>query len=106
MVKGMFNMTHNWYAENPTITATSLADVHSLNLQRGFAFLCLAYGKDPEAFKDLAQAWLPAARRPHCASEYRQATNAFRKTLLPDVDPALLEKVKHMRILRPGDGEL
>jgi Putative metallopeptidase len=106
MVKGMFNMTHNWFAENPKITATSLADVHSLNLQRGFAFLCLAYGKEPEAFKDLAQAWLPTNRQQHCASEYHQAENAFRKTLLPDVDPVLLKKVKQMQILRPEDSKL
>jgi hypothetical protein len=106
MIKGMFNMTHNWHAETPNISAAILADSHSLSLQRGFAILCLAYGKDPETFKDLAQAWLPAARQPSCAREYRQAENAFRKTILPYVDAAQLKKVQQMQILRPDDSKL
>jgi hypothetical protein len=106
MIKGMFNMTFNWEAESPNISVAALADSHSLALQRGFAILCLAYGKEPETFKDLAQAWLPPARQPHCAQEYRQAENAFRKTILPDVDPILLKKVQHMQILRPDDSKL
>jgi hypothetical protein len=106
MIKGMFNVTYNWQAESPNVSVAALADTHSLALQRGFAMLCLAYGKDPETFKDLAQAWLPAARQPYCAREYRQAENAFRKTILPSVDPVLLKKVQQMQILRPDDSKL
>jgi hypothetical protein len=106
MIKGMFNVTYNWQAESPNISVAALADTHSLALQRGFAILCLAYGKEPETFKDLAQAWLPPARQPSCAREYRQAENAFRKTILPDVDPVLLKKVQQMKILRPDDSKL
>jgi hypothetical protein len=106
MIKGMFNVTHNWEAESPDLSVAALADTHSLALQRGYAILCLAYGKEPETFKDLAQAWLPAARQPHCAQEYRQAENAFRKTILPDVDPVLLQKVQQMKILVPDDSKL
>jgi hypothetical protein len=106
MIKGMFNMTHNWYALSPNISTAALADTHSLSMQRGYAILCLAYGKDPETFKDLAQAWLPPARQPYCAREYRQAEIAFRKTILPDVDPVLLKKVQQMQILRPDDNKL
>jgi putative metallopeptidase DUF4344 len=106
MIKGTFNMTYNWHAETPNINSAILADTHSLGLQRGIAILCLAYGKDPETFKDLAQAWLPPARQPSCAREYRQAENAFRKTILPDVDPVLLKKVQQMKILRPDDSKL
>jgi Putative metallopeptidase len=106
MIKGMFNMTHNWYAMTPKVSTALLADTHSLSMQRGYAILCLAYGKDPETFKDLAQAWLPPARQPHCAGEYRQAENAFRKTILPDVDPVLMKKVQQMQILRPEDSKL
>jgi hypothetical protein len=106
MIKGMFNMTYNWQAETPNISVALLADSHSLALQRGFAILCLAYGKEPETFKDLAQAWLPPARQPYCAREYHQAENAFRKTILPDVDPVLLKKVQQMKILRPDDSKL
>src|SRR5262245_21402214 len=108
MIKGTFNMTHNWHAQQaPYLGASALlADTHSLGLQRGFSILCLAYGKEPEAFKDLAQAWLPAARQPDCAREYRQAENAFRKTILPNVDQAQMKKVQQMQILRPDDSKL
>jgi hypothetical protein len=106
MIKGTFNMTYNWQVETPNINSAILADSHSLGLQRGISILCLAYGKDPETFKDLAQAWLPPARQPSCAREYRQAENAFRKTILPDVDPAQLKKVQQMKILRPDDSKL
>src|SRR5262245_49382047 len=106
MIKGTFNMTYNWQVETPNISSAILADSHSLGLQRGISILCLAYGKDPETFKDLAQAWLPPARQPSCAREYRQAENAFRKTILPDVDPVLLKKVQQMKILRPDDSKL
>ena len=106
MIKGMFNTTYNWHAESPNISAAALADSHSLGLQRGFAILCLAYGKDPETFKDLAQAWLPPARQPSCAREYRQAENAFRKTVLPYVDQAQMKKVQQMQILQPDDSKL
>lgn len=106
MIKGTFNMTYNWQVETPNINSAILADSHSLGLQRGISILCLAYGKDPETFKDLAQAWLPPARQPSCAREYRQAENAFRKTILPDVDPVQLKKVQQMKILRPDDSKL
>lgn len=106
MIKGMFNVTHNWQAETPNISTALLADSHSLALQRGFAILCLAYGKEPDTFKDLAQAWLPPARQPSCAREYRQAENAFRKTILPYVDQAQMKKVRQMQILRPDDSKL
>jgi len=106
MIKGMFNVTHNWQAETPNISVALLADSHSLALQRGFAILCLAYGKEPDTFKDLAQAWLPPARQPSCAREYRQAENAFRKTILPYVDQAQMKKVRQMQILRPDDSKL
>jgi hypothetical protein len=49
---------------------------------------------------------LAAARQPYCAREYRQAENAFRKTVLPDVDPVLMKKVQLMQILRPDDSKL
>jgi hypothetical protein len=106
MIKGMFNVTFNWQAETPNISTALLADSHSLALQRGFAILCLAYGKEPDTFKDLAQAWLPPARQPSCAREYRQAENAFRKTILPYVDQAQMKKVRQMQILRPDDSKL
>jgi len=106
MIKGTFNMTYNSHAANPSVNAAAFADVHSLGLQRGYAVLCLAYGKEPETFKDLVQTWLPSARHASCAREYKQAENAFRKTVLPYVDPAVMKKVQQMQILRPDDSKL
>jgi hypothetical protein len=106
MIKGMFNMTYNWHAGSPSINAAAFADAHSLGLQRGYAILCLAYGKEQETFKDLAQAWLPPARHASCVREYRQAENAFRKTVMPFVDPVVMKKVQQMQILRPDDSKL
>jgi hypothetical protein len=110
-VKGMYNLTYNWYANKPEIAPGNerqfyLADTHSLHLQRAYNFLCLAYGKDQKAFQDIANAWLPAQRRPNCPAEYQQALHAFTKTVLPDVDQELLKKVRTMPILQPGDAKL
>ena len=69
-------------------------DVHSSNLQRQQTFLCLAYGKDPDGFADFVQFnWLPKARAPNCAAEYRQVDNAFKKTILPHVDREMMKQV-------------
>ena len=77
MIKGMFNMTHNWAAETPNISAALLADSHSLALQRGFAILCLAYGKDPDFF---------AFYRTMSAYEQGLKSNDTRFLLRPDSD--------------------
>ena len=110
MIKGMYNLTHNWYAQRPEIPITDrsriLGDTHSLDMQRAFNFLCLAYGKEPDVFQDIGQAWLPPARRPNCATEYQQALRAFTKTVLPDIDQELMTKVRAMPILLPSDANL
>ncbi len=110
-VKGMYNLTYNWYAGRPVIQPGNerqfyLGDTHSLHLQRAYNFLCLAYGKDQTAFQDIAKAWLPAQRRPSCPAEYQQALRAFNKTVLPDVDQELLKKVRTMQLLQPDDAKL
>jgi Putative metallopeptidase len=106
-IKGTYNVWHHWQAlqlrRNKGILPGHEADVHSLELQRSINFLCIAYGQDPVTFKELGDRLLPAVRKPNCASEYRQAEIAFRKTLLPDVDQALMKKVQAMKILRPED---
>jgi hypothetical protein len=106
MVKGTYNLMRHMYASNPSIDYNSMADVHSLNMQRAYNYLCLAYGKDAASIKDLADAWLPPARKPDCANEYQQALSAFDKTIMPSVDQTLLAKVRGMQILRADDSKL
>jgi hypothetical protein len=80
-------------------------DVHSSARQRQQIFLCLAYGKDPEGFKDFIEFnWLPKERAENCAAEYKQVDNAFKKTILPHVDREMMAKVLARKWLRPDDG--
>jgi hypothetical protein len=107
-IKGTYNAWHHMNAERlrsqgGRIRHAQEADEHSIDIQRAWNFLCLAYGKDPETFQDLADRLLPRARKQHCADEYKQAALAFRKTILPDVDEELMKKVLKMEILRPED---
>lgn len=107
-IKGTVNVWHHLSAltlQRGGISKEQEADVHSLSIQRVFNYLCIAYGADPAAFKDLADQFLAPARKANCADEYRQADLAFKKTFLPDVDPDLLKRVRAMKILRPEDNK-
>jgi hypothetical protein len=81
--------------------------VHSSSLQRQHNYLCLGYGKDPEAFEDFVTkfGWLPKERAANCANEYRQVEHAFRTTILPHLDMELMKKVQERKWLRPDDGK-
>src|SRR5262249_49602401 len=101
-IKGFFNVWHHFNAEqmraekgknNPLVEA----DEHSLNIQRAYNFLCIAYGKDPDAFRELADRMLPRIRKDNCAEEYKQVAFAFRKTVLPDIDQEMMKKVLAMQ---------
>jgi hypothetical protein len=79
-------------------------DVHSTALQRQHTYLCLAYGRDPEAFEEFVKlGWLPRSRAENCTQEYKQAELAFRLTILPHIDRELMKKVQSRRWL-PEDG--
>jgi hypothetical protein len=110
-IKGTYNVWHHFNAldlrnNKAAPNPAAEADVHSLSGQRAVNFLCIAYGGDPAAFKQLADTFLPLVRKPNCANEYHQADIAFRKTVLPDVDQELMKKVQAMRILRAEDFKL
>jgi hypothetical protein len=107
-IKGAYNAWHHINAERlrrqqGQIGYAQEADDHSIDIQRSFNFLCIAYGKDPATFQELADQLLPSARRENCADEYKQAALAFRKTLLPDIDQDKMKEVLKMEILRPED---
>ena len=86
-------------------TRTGFSDEHGTSTQRFFNYLCLAYGGDPAAFKDVVdQNILPKARAAGCEREYRQVERAFAKTILPHVDKDLMKKVQSVQWLRQSDG--
>ena len=107
-IKGTYNAWHHMNAERlqsqkGDIKPAQEADEHSIDIQRAFNFLCLAYGKEPATFQELADRLLPRARKDNCADEYKQAALAFRKTVLPDVDQDMMKEVLKMDVLRPDD---
>jgi putative metallopeptidase DUF4344 len=71
------------------------ADEHGTSAQRFFNTLCLAYGGDPQTFKEFVdKGWLPKARAANCASEYQQVRFAFSRTILPYVDQDKMKLVQ------------
>jgi hypothetical protein len=84
---------------------TLFADTHSTDWQRFYTNLCIAYGGQPDTFKDLvAKGMLPQARAKGCAREYKQIDHAFRKHIGPHIDQKLLKEVQARQWLRPDDG--
>jgi hypothetical protein len=81
-----------------------LWDEHSPAPQRLATYLCMAYGKDPQAFQDFVDAgWLTSTRAANCKREYEQALRAFSATILPHVDQAKMAKVLASPWLRPDE---
>jgi hypothetical protein len=72
------------------------AGVHSTSMERFLNYLCLGYGAHPESFADLAGKFLND-RAPSCGDEYRQVEKAFTKTILPYIDPQLLQAARDRR---------
>jgi hypothetical protein len=106
MVKGAINVDHEMHVTRQ-FNQSLMADVHSLDIQRYESILCLAYGSpEGDAFKDLADAFLPAARKPNCPEEYKQAARAFNLTIMLYVDKSLMEKVRKMPLFAPSDTKL
>src|SRR5262249_12779075 len=83
IVRGNAYLYKVWYA----FGAPAFFDEHGTGLQRYYNSLCLAYGGQPELFKELVdKGELPKTRAANCAKEYQQARHAFEKTVLPFVD--------------------
>jgi hypothetical protein len=90
-------------------TASRFWGPHSTALQRQHTFLCLAYGSDPQGFEDFVTKfrWLPKARADNCANEYQQVLHAFRETIVPHLDMALVKQMREQPLTfpMPGDGK-
>jgi uncharacterized membrane protein YhaH (DUF805 family) len=84
-----------WQAIDAPLSRTAFADEHGTPLQRFYNLLCIAYGGQPDTFKDLVEAgMLPKQRAARCGGEYEQAKLAFTKTIWPHVHEDLLKKVQ------------
>jgi hypothetical protein len=95
-----------WYNANPDrfVAWTNWSDTHGTDAQRFYNTLCMAYGGDPDTFKEFVEKkWLPAQRAENCAAEFQQVRSAFIKTVLPFIDREKLKAVESRPWL-PRDG--
>jgi hypothetical protein len=70
------------------------ADEHSTTEQRTINLICMAYGADPELFKELpGLAGIPQYRIDICEEEYELFTLAYNRLIGPLVDQKLAKKV-------------
>jgi Putative metallopeptidase len=91
-------------SKNPR-TRTEFSDEHGAPAQRFFNYMCLAYGGEPESFREYVdRGVLPKARADGCQREYLQVRRAFAKTIYPHIDQELMKKVQSTQWLRPNDG--
>jgi Putative metallopeptidase len=81
-------------AKEAKISQSSLANVHGLAGQRFYNTLCMAYGAEPELFKDLIdRKLLPEDRAEGCEDEYRQVAYAVKTLMGRYVDLGTRDKV-------------
>jgi hypothetical protein len=76
------------------VPATAFSDAHGAPLQRFYNLLCLAFGSDPNTYKDLVdQGYLPKDRARSCRMEYGELNFAFQQLILPHVDKEMAKAV-------------
>jgi hypothetical protein len=81
-------------------------DVHGMDKQRIYNYLCLGYGAKPATFQDYVdKGFLPKERTTDCKNEYERVKRAFALTMLPYIDQEQMIKVQAHRWLRPEDGQ-
>lgn len=82
-------------AQRATIKQSSFANVHSLDVQRLYNVLCIAYGSNPKLFADIVEKkYLPEDRAEGCEDEYKQVDYAMRTLFKPYIDPEQARKVR------------
>jgi Putative metallopeptidase len=82
---------------NVILPVKAFSDVHGLPAQRFYNLLCIAYGANPEMFKDLVEdKYLPKERAANCSREFHQVRYAFQKLIVPHVDKELATNVLQM----------
>lgn len=99
----MYEVAH-FNDPNSTSPMTAFADEHGTDQQRLYNTLCLAYGGQPEQFQAFVdRGLLPKSRAVGCAAEYAEVKYAFADTILPFIDPVLLERVRQAHWLLPDE---
>jgi hypothetical protein len=84
------------YVLKPTVTAplAAFSDAHSPPPERFYNLLCLSYGADSELFADfVSEGYLPQGRAKGCRREYGELTYAFKKLIVPHLDPHIAREV-------------
>jgi hypothetical protein len=91
-------------AQGATVDRSAFADVHSLDGQRFYTVLCLAYGADPRLFADAVEkGHLPQERAEGCADEYRQVAYAVQRLLSPPIDKGRAKLVMAKKAARSSE---
>jgi hypothetical protein len=81
-------------AEEAKVSLGSMANVHGLAGQRFYNTLCMAYGAEPDLFRDLVERkLLPEDRAEGCEDEYRQVAYAIKTLMGQYVDVSARDKV-------------
>jgi uncharacterized membrane protein YhaH (DUF805 family) len=93
--RNLLGVAYFMRAVNRPVPRSAFADDHGTFAQRYYNMLCIAYGGQPDTFKDLVQTGtLPEERASHCGHEYDQVKFAFTSTVWPHVDQDQLKKVQ------------
>jgi hypothetical protein len=97
VIKGTY-LFWTWQRDQNTSQTFNLASSSSVEPQRAFNALCIAYGSPQSAtFKDLVdKGLLTNARAGNCVDEYKQAAEAFVKTIQPHINQELMRKALAM----------
>ena len=88
--------TFQSFLRKPEITSSiaAFSDIHGPPAQRYFNLICIAYGAQPDAFKEFVDKhYLPQSRAEDCAFEYSALAWAFSHLIEPNIDRELGQKV-------------
>lgn len=93
-----------WEAAGDPSSFSDYSDTHGTASQRLYNTLCMAYGGDPDTFRDFVDSgWLSPERAKQCAGEYQQVDFAFKKTILPFIDQGQMKKVQARQWFQPSE---
>ncbi|MBV9627965.1 MAG: hypothetical protein JO230_07715 [Xanthobacteraceae bacterium] len=88
--------TFQSFLRKPEITSSisEFSDIHGAPAQRYFNLICIAYGAQPDTFKEVVDRhYLPPSRAEDCAFEYNALAWAFSHLIEPNIDQELGQKV-------------
>jgi len=89
-------------AQQAQLKQNSFANVHSLDAQRFYNVLCIAYGWNAKLFADVVEKkYLPEDRAEGCEDEYGQVRYAMQTLFGPHVDRKRANKVRAGQWLDP-----